>query len=92
MGEPETEAAPSTRPFSLHKRVRNVGRIKFDPKDEFIWNKSVQSDGKWIGAGEPVDKTTLSTTRLKRLFGLSWVVSTKHPHLPPRSEEKVGTS
>lgn len=91
--EPPVETETEEKPTSTHRRVRNTGRlIRFDPNDSFVWNKSVQIEGKWVAAGAPVEKEKLNPHRLKRMFGLNWIISTRNPRYKPEATKPGGAS
>lgn len=66
-----------------YRRPRN-SRLRFDPNDDLVWNKSIEVDGVMVAIGSAVDKTKIPPARLRRMFALSWVVSAKHPRLLKR--------
>ena len=99
MAETETETETETeekvveeRPTSTHRRLRNVGRkIRFDPNDNFVWNRSIQIEGVWVAAGSPVEKEKVAPHRLKRLYNLDWIISARHPRHKPEATKPEAT-
>lgn len=82
----------TAEPEPPFRRVRNVGRMRFDPRSEFVWNKRVTVDGETLDLGSPVDKAKIRPTRLKRLFNLSWIVPVDHPRLRRPAEKELAES